>query len=176
MSPYEWDPPAPDWKALGVPARYLNVPAEDLRPDGSRFLWGPPGSGKTWRAVAILKAAHGCGRSVRFLPLPELQLARRAALRLPTGEPLPGDDAITRGFVVMDDLARDPRVTDFWEEFLAGIILARYNSMKPILFTSNFPLSEVQTRLGQHITDRIVEMCENRIEKMDGSNLRRKPK
>jgi len=166
-------PAADDWAAMGVPFRYLNATPEPGGPPCSRLLWGPPGSGKTHRAVALLKTARGYVNSARFLALPEVQLARRAAVRVPTDQPLPGDLAIDRGFVVMDDIARDPRITDFWEEFVSGFVMARYNACKPTVFTSNFPLSEIAVRLGQHVTDRIAEMCGPNVEKMAAKDWRR---
>lgn len=72
---------------------------------------------------------------------------------------------------MLDDIGAE-KPTEWVRETLFSLIDFRYQNNKPIIFTSNFHLSNLENKLGKPIISRIVEMC--RVIKLDGEDFRLK--
>lgn len=160
------------WRAARIPGRYFSAPSSLLARDeleASRYLWGPPGHGKTTQAVGILKRWARVRTSVYFVDLPDLELRRRRAVE--TGEDI-GAEYLSAAFLVADDLCRQPRLTAYWEEYISNLIRERYNFKRPTIWTSNYSLEYAERMLGQSSVSRIKEMCGDRVEKVKARDWR----
>lgn len=171
--------------AAGVPPRFFfdaaeTVPTEqqhDLRErlskvtDGNAaspwlFVTGPVGTGKTLEACrAVTRRLWREGReSARFV----------SATAFVTGYTSASLDSKTSflnryadvPFLVVDDLGSE-KATQHSADTLFALIERRYTAMRPTVFTSNFTLGKIRTRLAGtddgtqagRIVDRIVQMA-----------------
>jgi len=159
-------------RASRIPSRYFSAPSSSLSAkelEASRYLWGPPGHGKTTQAVGILKRWARVRTRVLFVDLPDLEMRRRQAVE--TGDEV-GTEYLSAAFLVADDLCRQPRLTNYWEEYLSNLIRERYNSKRPTIWTSNHSLEHAEGILGQSLVSRIKEMCGDRIYEVESRNWR----
>jgi len=165
-------PDAELWRAARIPERYADAPLTVAATiPTSKLFYGPVGRGKTRMAVSLLKGVARLRTGCRFVDLPTLELSRRAAIRQEI-DILPGDALAEAPFLVLDDLAREPRMTDFWEEFLSGLIRERYNMMLPAIWTSNHNPAQLENRIGAHLSSRILEMCRGQVVEITGRDWR----
>ena len=63
------------------------------------------------------------------------------------------------GILFLDDIGAE-KLTDWVLETFYLIINARYENMRPTIFTSNLSIAELADKIGDRTTSRIVEMCE----------------
>jgi DNA replication protein DnaC len=171
---------------LKVPARYEKSKWEDV-PDVIRetaeamaesrkglFIHGAVGTGKTHIAYGIAKHVYeDMRKKVMVVNSAELLGKIRSSFNNRfEGDYL--DDILTfKGLLVIDDLGSE-RLTDtgFVEEQFYLIINRKYNDMLPVVFTSNFDVSQLSERLGERVASRLVEMCE--IIELGGDDKRMK--
>lgn len=141
--------------AVRFAASYPKVPA------GLLFA-GPTGTGKTHLAVAILAAVVAVGSRGTFVNGTELcdRLQATYSARW-TGES--ADEVIAPyrncDLLVFDELG-GRRPTDYVRDVLYGLINYRYNRMLPIVATTNFLGSDLETRIGSPVRSRLAEMCQ----------------
>jgi DNA replication protein DnaC len=165
--------------------------------DGSVYLYGPAGSGKT--QLLMMAACRLLSEPMRMVEAPiasetrdgypprlrrvggvsvvvssEKDLAsairrRRAGYGDPQTEAHPMDAPKRCGVLVLDDLgsADDKAAPDLVEE----LVDARYKAGRPILASSNYSLDEreIRARLGERTCSRLTEMAGPRMWPVHGS-------
>lgn len=163
-------------RALAIARRFVaNFKKVRNDPQNGICLVGPPGTGKSHLAYAILNellAKHlvvGAAGTV-----PEILDALRPTVG-DKGQTLPAENRLeflkTADIVVLDDLGVE-RQTEWALERLFVLLNARYNNQLPTIITSNLRLEEVDASLEwERIVSRIKEMCVTVV--IDGQDYRR---
>ena len=148
--------------------------AESPLTDRGFFFVGTPGVGKTFLAVAALRAKIEQGLlNARFINVPLFLDELRSSFKF-------SDDSVQAEFqflcsrasvVVLDDFGKE-RATDWATERLYVLVESRYSAMLPTIVTSNRTLDELND-LGYGATvSRLTEM--GPVVKVGGSDLRPK--
>jgi len=132
------------------------------------ILYGPTGTGKTFLADCIANALMEKGVPVLVTSI--------IALTRGMGEHLPSvlEKMSNARLLVLDDFGAE-RFTDFKSEQIFDVIDTRYSSKKPMIITTNYPLSELKKAENirqQRVNERILEVCHP--VKMDGESWRKK--
>lgn len=142
-------------------ARALAAARAAFEGDNGLVLAGPPGTGKTHLAAAVLNAQLASGREGIFATVPALLADLRAAQR--------GDDGdVARRMLeetpllVLDDLGAE-RLTEWAAEILFLVVNARYLHMRQTIVTTNHPtpgelIATMGGLAGQRIVSRLLEM------------------
>lgn len=163
-------------RALGVatiPPLYAEACMQDVRQpadflarveaamhDGeSILLSGRSGTGKTYLAVALLRAALEAGRDGRFVVVPDLLDRIRRAY----GDAGPGADEVVEAvervdFLVLDDLGTE-QATPWALEKLYQIVNARILNLRQMVITTNLDGPTLTRQLGQRIASRLAGAC-----------------
>ena len=123
------------------------------------LLYGPPGTGKTYTACCIANALMDQSIPVRmtnFTRLSEELLERDI-----------NDASKYSGWIasfpllILDDFGTE-RQTEYMQELVTNTINRRYNDGKPMIITTNLPLSrfkEPQSLYEERLFDRILQTC-----------------
>lgn len=134
---------------------------DEIKTEGTNGLAfiGPPGTGKTHLAYAILNALLPRVRSAICGSVPDLM----EMLRPRDEDRKVGEQRLqalkTSELVILDDLGAE-RESDWVTERLFMIINARYNEQLPTIITSNVELGVLERMNGwERIISRISEMC-----------------
>ncbi|MFD8783772.1 ATP-binding protein [Kitasatospora sp. NPDC059599] len=123
----------------------------------SLLMAGVVGSGKTHEAYGAVRALVRAGIGVRWRATTAADLY--AELR-------PGSDtdaervltAYSRvPLLILDDLGA-AKSSEFVEEQTYRLINRRYNHMLPTLITTNLPIKDLRTCLGDRVTSRLAQM------------------
>lgn len=131
------------------------------------FIWGPPGTGKSFAAACVANALIEKGYSVIMTNLSEymdLPIAERGA-RL--------DALASCDLLIIDDFGMERR-TEFADEQIFKVIDRRNQSRKPILITSNLTEEQLyhpENLEEKRIFDRVLAMC-SRLIWFNGENMR----
>lgn len=163
----------------GIPRRYLDaehpkaqaVSAKVLAGRGA-YLHGGNGTGKTHLACAAALLCLMRGMDVRFAVVPSLLEGIRSRSK-GAGETV--SSLSSCGLLVLDDLGKEAACTPYAAERLFDIVNERYNSMLPVVVTSNFTRGEVARRIsegevGVAIASRLAEMTDS--VRLDGADRR----
>lgn len=150
-------------KVLAWAAQYLANPREAR----SLLLAGPVGTGKTYQAFGALRIAAAKARTWEATTYADFAAALRPGGRDPEGD--------LRRFrtcelLLLDDLGA-AKSSEWVEEVGYRLINDRYQDMRPAVFTTNLPLSELREGLGDRIASRLVETCD--IVTLTGPDRRR---
>ena len=147
--------------------------AEDFSPGITKGLifQGRAGSGKTSLVAAI---AHEIIEQkmipIRFIEAFDLLLNIRKAYSTKTCEELDLIEKFSKcQLLVIDDLGTEKN-TDWVQQIFYKIINDRYKLELPTIITTNLTLEELEKRLDERVTSRIVEMC--KLVKMPDINYR----
>lgn len=124
------------------------------------YLYGGVGCGKTHLAISILRQIVKQNKSVLIYKASGLYDEYRQTFSYSNTE---NSDAFLKrlrkvDLLIIDDLGTD-KFDDGFSLFLYKIIDARYNDMSPLVITSNFSFSQLNTVLDVRIIDRLQAMC-----------------
>lgn len=157
---------------------YGPLVASILMAQGSLFLWGNYGTGKTGLAVGLawFLVEAGDVNQVLFRSTPDLLSALRSTYGRSEG-PTENDiieQYATVPLLILDDMGAEQVKNSGWvEDRLYQIIGRRHGEELPTLFTSNLSIADLGARIGERIAWRIVEMCgQENIIHVQGPNLR----
>ena len=173
------------WNQSGIPKRFQGFtlesspnsisPASDS-PE-SWFFWGEVGTGKTGLAVGYARNLLEAGMvaQILFVSVPDLL----SELRDTYNDENASEHAIIKRYVeaellILDDLgAEQGKGLEWIQDRLYQIIGKRHGEMRPTIFTSNYSLADLGTRLGARIAWRIRESVgQGNILEIAGPNLR----
>ena len=139
--------------------------------DEGLLLLGPCGVGKTHLAAAIANRQIGTVTTL-FLSCPEFLLEMREGIngRKKSQYHL-FDLARQVKLLVLDDIGAE-RSSEWVQETLFVLLNYRYEELLPTIFTTNCSLDELEAKLGERISSRIVEM--SRCIRIQGEDWRLK--
>lgn len=145
----------------------------------SLFLTGGFGTGKTYKAVSILKGyvknLH-CGHFVEpfkdtpvFITVPELLLKIRSCYNSTDSEESVLKVYFDTPLLVLDDLGAE-KTTEWALQSLYVIINKRLSEEQQTIITSNLSLDELREKIGDRIVSRIAGLC--KVIKLTGKDRR----
>ena len=128
------------------------------------YIWGQSGSGKTHIAYAIANYLPNRDKNrikVIVKNVPELLKSIRDDYNRQNQDKEWTMDKIieNRDLLILDDIGSE-KITDWVEETFYLLINKKYEEMIPIIFTSNYSIEELSTRLSDRIISRIVGSCD----------------
>lgn len=176
------DMDAEEFKKVADRARKYCEVADKVLADGvGIYLYGSKGTGKTHLTACIANELMANYYSVLYTNFTEISKGIRATFgSRQESEAAFIDRLATIDFLFIDDFGTESVMRDgddLWlQEKIFEVVNKRYNSNKPIIFTSNYSLAEMMRDRGlaDKTVDRISEMCE--VIKLDGSSYRLKAK
>lgn len=153
-------PTAAHREALDAAIAYANrfhSAANKIPPPGPALFIGPPGTGKTHLAVAILRAvAPRFG--IRYTTVSSLARAVRSTYHRSANET---ESDILEAHIMPSLLAIDEigvgLGTDHERAMLHDVVAGRYDRMVPTILLSNLSLASVRDALGERLVDRLRE-------------------
>jgi DNA replication protein DnaC len=162
--------------------RYENVKYEDV-PENIRklfeempktkkglYIHGNVGVGKT-HIIYSLKKHEKLGRYLSIFNMTNILRRMRDDFSREAYEREHIESRIIEqeGIVAIDDVGSE-KISDWVRETFYYIVNERYNRMRPMIFTSNLSIDDLEERVGDRTASRIVEMCE--IVELTGSDRR----
>lgn len=172
-----------DFTLATSPLKKLAKKLALAEPNQSVFLWGDYGTGKTGLAVgytwAWIEKTKG-KRTALFRTLPNLLSELRSTYNPHPEETETEQNLLSQyqnvGLLVLDDIGAEQisaKGAAWMQDRLYQIVGNRHDEMMPMIFTSNMALDELEKRLGERLTWRILEMCgKDHIIEVKGANLR----
>lgn len=136
--------------------RYVENKVYDSEKNGL-IICGSCGTGKTHLAAAIANSLADEGVSVLFDTFGG-HLEKLKEEFNSNGEPKYLNFMKNVDMLILDDVGKEKQ-TEWSESVMFGIINSRYESMKPVIITSNFSQSELEDYFGNACYSRLVEMC-----------------
>lgn len=133
------------------------------------YLYGPARTGKTinaaWRVLEWHKSQfiQYLSTDYLFISVPELLSCARELINKGGSEVNMIEKYKTCRLLVLDDFGSE-KLTEWAYTILYAIISYRYDYMKPTIYTSNFSLDELATKLqDDRIPSRIAQDCVNSV-------------
>lgn len=163
-----------DYKVTADNSAAIKAAKEFLRTGtGGLFLFGNPGTGKTFLTSIIAQECLKNDKTVIFGDVPTLLEILRGSFDDKNTKITDLMDNLTEvDLLVLDDLGTE-NPTEWAVERIYSIINQRYNAQKPLIVTSNFTLGDLARRLnnpknasgnqnitGNRIVSRLAQMCE----------------
>ncbi|MEE1941446.1 ATP-binding protein [Streptomyces sp. TRM 70361] len=136
----------------------------------SLLIAGPTGTGKTHQAYGAIRTLLTAGVRLRWEAVTAADLYAR--LRPRSGHDSERDlQALARcPLLLLDDLGA-AKASEWTEELTYRLVNYRYEHLRPTLITTNLPIAELRTALGDRVASRLTEMTERVI--LTGSDRRR---
>ncbi len=143
--------------------------ALEFQPKGNGLLFlGACGVGKTHLAAAIANKQIGKMPTL-FISCPDFLFELREGINK-KGKPSHLFDLARRvQLLILDDIGAE-KSSEWVQETLFVLINYRYEQMLPTILTSNCSLKELEEKVGERITSRMIEMC--RCIRMNGEDWR----
>lgn len=137
----------------------------------SLLIAGPTGTGKTYQAYGAVRALLSRGVRLRWEVTTTADLYAR--LRPRNGHDAERDlQTLARcPLLLLDDLGA-AKTSEWTEELTYRLINHRYEHMLPTLITTNLPIPELRTALGDRVASRLAEMTERIV--LTGPDRRRR--
>lgn len=160
--------------------KYCKVAKEVLEKGHGIYLHGNPGTGKTHLMACIANDLLAKGYATLFTSMGEISKAIRSTYNNQSNET--EENFIRRltsvDFLFLDDFGTErlsKEGQDLWlQEKVFDIVNSRYNNRKPMLFTSNYSLSQMisERGLSEKTADRIGQKCA--VLELKGEGYRKK--
>ncbi|MCR4433667.1 MAG: ATP-binding protein, partial [Caldiserica bacterium] len=147
-------------RALKLAREFLDRwPEQKSEPHSSGILfWGRPGVGKSHLAAAIANDLLERGDSPLFLNVVKFLNTLRNLYREEESESSEMERATSADLLVLDDLGAE-KPTDWAREKIYELVNSRYESLLPLIATTNLNLNSLEDFLGERTFGRLIEMC-----------------
>ena len=160
-------------KAYYAVKDYVEHAEDHLNKGDGIYIAGNYGTGKTRLTSSAANELLAKGYTVRFVEFPVMFDAEAASWL--SGEKSDTlalrNDFRNADFLFIDDfshvtlLGKDGKIIEWREQLISSLIYERYNSGRPLIVTSNFPLAKVveKTDVDMGMLRRINEMCPTQL-------------
>lgn len=146
---------------------YSDPLLKKLNSGKSLYIVGGFGTGKTHLASAIAVNLVNDRRATKIVTAPEFFMRLQETIGKPISEKDVFDSYAKTGYLIIDDLGKEPP-SEWVLSRMYSIINYRYESLLPVIITTNYERSELVVRLGRSgdaktaeaIVSRLCEMSE----------------
>lgn len=161
------------YRRAGIRPRFLDAESPmaggimaGVREGRGAYVFGPVGTGKTYLASAVARMAVDDGMRVRVTDMPGIIARLKGTFGTQESE----EDVLSGlsrcGLLVIDDLGKEPP-TDWTLTQVFRVVNDRYETMRPVVVTSQYDLKALGGRLSRNgdvdtalaIVSRLSEMC-----------------
>lgn len=166
------EPQVADWvrAVVAEAVRRQRGPIAAVATGPSLMLLGPTGTGKTHQAYGALRALAHSGVQCRWIYSTAADIYAHLRPRSGVDSEAEYERYAKTPLLVLDDLGA-AKGSEWSEEITYRLINHRYEHMLPTLITSNLPVSELKTALGDRVASRLTEMTDRAV--LSGQDRRR---